>query len=213
MQQIKTKICTKCETEKSLTEFGRDKRMLLGLKSRCKICDNACCKDYRKKNKNKVRASKKIYYEANKEKISIYMKVYRKNNKKKMRTVYNIWRDQKRKTDFKFKLNDSISKAIRKSLKDGKNGHHWEFLVNYTLKKLRKHLEKQFTDGMSWDNYGFYGWHIDHKIPISAFNFTKSGHRDFKRCWALSNLRPLWATKNKEKTNKISKHFQPSLLI
>lgn len=211
--QVKTKICTKCEAKKSLTKFGRDRRMLLGVKSQCKVCENLCSKGYRKKNKNKVRASKKIYRKANKEKVSIYMENWRKNNKKRVRACFNIWRNQRRKTDSKFKLNDSISKAIRKSLKDGKNGHHWEDIVGYTLQDLMKHLERQLADGMSWSNYGFYGWHIDHKVPISVFNFTKSIHRDFKRCWALSNLQPLWATENKEKTNKINQHFQPSLLM
>ena len=64
---------------------------------------------------------------------------------------------------------------------------------------------------MIWGNYG--DWHIDHKIPISAFNFTKPEHEDFKRCWALSNLQPLWAKDNISKNAKLEKHFQPSLAI
>lgn len=68
-------------------------------------------------------------------------------------------------------------------------------------------------DGMTWGNYGINGWTIDHKIPISVFNFTSSDHEDFKRCWALSNLQPLWAYDNISKGAKLTKHFQPSLLI
>ena len=61
------------------------------------------------------------------------------------------------------------------------------------LKKddLIKYLEALFQDGMSWKNMG--EWHIDHKTPISAFNFTGPFDLDFKHCWALSNLQPLWA--------------------
>ena len=64
---------------------------------------------------------------------------------------------------------------------------------------------------MTWENYG--KWHLEHKIPISVHNFTRSGHEDFKRCWALKNLQPMWAIENFEKHDKLTKHFQPSLLI
>ena len=62
---------------------------------------------------------------------------------------------------------------------------------------------------MTWDNYG--KWHIDHIVPISVFNYTKTEHEDFKRCWALGNLRPLWAFDNISKGAKLEKHFQPYL--
>jgi hypothetical protein len=72
-----------------------------------------------------------------------------------------------------------------------------------------RHLEKQFLPGMSWENMG--EWHIDHKIPIAAFNFEKPEDIDFKRCWALKNLQPLWKSENCIKGAKIDKPFQPSL--
>jgi len=56
---------------------------------------------------------------------------------------------------------------------------------------MLKNILKTFEPWMSWKNYGKDGWEIDHKIPISVFNFTKPEHRDFKRCWALKNLQPL----------------------
>jgi hypothetical protein len=62
---------------------------------------------------------------------------------------------------------------------------------------------------MTWENYG--DWHIDHKIPVSAFNFSKASDIDFKRCWKLSNLQPLWAAQNVSKGNKLERPFQPSL--
>ena len=64
---------------------------------------------------------------------------------------------------------------------------------------------------MSWENYG--DWHVDHKIPLKVFNFTEAEHVDFKKAWALKNLQPLWAKDNFEKNAKLTKHFQPSLLI
>ena len=74
-----------------------------------------------------------------------------------------------------------------------------------------KHIEKKFVSGMSWSNYG--RWHIDHIKPISKFNFVKPEDEDFKRCWALKNLQPLWAEENLSKHNKLEKPIQPSLIF
>jgi hypothetical protein len=59
------------------------------------------------------------------------------------------------------------------------------------------HLEKQFTKGMTWDNYG--EWHVDHIRPMSSFNFTSVDDPEFKECWALCNLQPLWELDNLSK--------------
>jgi hypothetical protein len=54
---------------------------------------------------------------------------------------------------------------------------------------------------MTWENYG--KWHIDHKRPIASFNFTSYEDPEFKECWALNNLQPMWAKENMSKGNKI----------
>ena len=54
---------------------------------------------------------------------------------------------------------------------------------------------------MSWDNYG--EWHIDHILPDSSFYYVSTEDDEFKKCWALSNLQPLWAIDNLKKSNKI----------
>jgi hypothetical protein len=86
-------------------------------------------------------------------------------------------------------------------------------MVGYGLKELMVHIEKQFVDGMSWDNYGqgIGKWHVDHIIPQSIFGYVNSNDLDFKCCWALSNLRPMWWDENISKGGKIIKPFQPSL--
>ena len=75
-------------------------------------------------------------------------------------------------------------------------------MVEYTLKDLKEHLESKFIDGMSWKNHGRFGWHIDHIRPIDSFNITDYDCNDFKECWSLNNLQPLWAKENLEKSNK-----------
>lgn len=162
-------------------------------------------KEYRIANRSRLLAYDKMRYENNRERILAVKNAYNKKNKKKI----NARRIQKRKENSQLRLHHSFSESVRRSIKGKKQGLVWESLVGYTLNKLRKHLEKRFTDGMTWDNYG--KWHVDHKIPVSVFNFTKPEHRDFQRCWALKNLQPMWAKDNIKKHAKLIKHFQPSL--
>ena len=90
---------------------------------------------------------------------------------------------------------------MRKSLNGIKESKSWETLVNYSLEDLKLHLEKQFTNGMSWENYG--EWHIDHILPISSFNIQDYNDEYFQKCWSLENLQPMWAVENIKKSNKI----------
>jgi len=64
--------------------------------------------------------------------------------------------------------------------------------LGYTPKELRAHLEAQFEPGMSWENYGRHGWHVDHRRPIATFPRTAT----VREINALDNLRPLWESEN-----------------
>ena len=70
-------------------------------------------------------------------------------------------------------------------------------LVGCSVEFLREHLERQFKDGMSWDNCG--SWHIDHIIPLSSANNSE----EMNKLCHYSNLQPLWAYDNLRKGNKI----------
>jgi len=88
---------------------------------------------------------------------------------------------------------------FRRYLKD--KGVYGSFRhLGYTGAELYNHLESQFTDGMSWDNRN--KWHIDHIRPVSSFDYDSTDHPDFKKCWALNNLQPLWAFDNLSKGDK-----------
>lgn len=93
----------------------------------------------------------------------------------------------------KYRLSRNIRTGISKSLKTDKPGL-WEQLVGYTTAELREYIQRRFEPRMSWKNYG--DWHIDHIRPVSTFDFSTYQDDDFKRCWSLSNLRPLWARDN-----------------
>ena len=96
------------------------------------------------------------------------------------------------------------------ALKGNKNGRHWENLVPYTLDQLLKRLRRTLPKGYTWQDYLDGKLHIDHKIPVSVFNFEKPEDEDFQRCFALKNLQLLPALENIKKSNNLDKHFQPS---
>lgn len=100
----------------------------------------------------------------------------------------------------RYKLNRVLSNGIRGSIKSGKGGMHWENIVGWTLESFKKHMEILFKPDMTWENHG--KWHIDHIRPISSFNIVDYNCSDFKECWSLSNLQPLWARENIIKGNK-----------
>lgn len=159
-------------------------------------------KQYRLDNATAIADSKKQWYIKNKE-ITHKRALDRLHNRLLTDPVFAK----------KYKLKLNMACSINQSLKGSKNGRSWEKLVGYTLNDLIRHLEKQFMPGMTWENRGRGGWHIDHIVPVSAFNFNSIEDVDFKKCWALKNLRPLWETENLRKGNKINKPFQPSLAM
>lgn len=158
-------------------------------------------KEHRKKNPEKVKISKKRYYENHKKMISLqgeeWQEEYKAKHRLQRRNYYN--------EVLKHRPQHMLSKNMRRSIGDGlcgrKNRRTWYSLVGYTLEDLKKHLEKQFDENMSWDNYGKY-WHVDHIRPQSSFNYVLPTDDDFIKCWALENLQPLEAMENQRKYNK-----------
>jgi len=173
------------------------------------------------KNKEKYKEMHRKWEQANKEQISArrkeklqllkldpieyqkhldYHKLYRHQNWGAILKQKNIDKQAYRETP-KGHISSTMSSYIYQAIRKKKAGRHWESLVGYNLSQLMEHLESQFTDGMTWENYG--KWHIDHAKPISSFNYTKPEDDEFKQCWALDNLQPLWAAANIKKGNKL----------
>jgi len=138
---------------------------------------------------------------------------YRQNNPDKVREEHRISCNKKYKTNMRYRLNVNMCNAINKSLKGNKAGRHWESLVGYTRDDLINHLNKTIPEGYTWQDYLNGILHVDHIVPKSIFNFNLPEHIDFKRCWALDNLRLLPAKENIIKSNKIIEPFQPTLKI
>lgn len=228
---MKTKACSKCgieypETPEYFYFIKRPNRF----EARCKKCILEYQKMYQKKSAEKIKRYKRKYASENSKALTEKSVIWAKNNiDKKRRTCrvwmrkqrklypekYKIkeseWRKQRRRTDKKFALSNNMRVAIWQTIRGHKNGRKWQRLVGYSVDDLKKHLERQFQPGMSWDNYG--DWHIDHRTPISVFNYETPEHEDFKRCWALENLQPMWAKENIIKNAKLDRPFQPRLML
>ncbi|KQX35334.1 hypothetical protein ASD04_14945 [Devosia sp. Root436] len=93
-----------------------------------------------------------------------------------------------------------MGQLVRNGLAGVKGGRAWEALVGYSISDLMAHLERQFLPGMSWANIG--DWHVDHILPRAMFTYSSEQDPDFRACWALTNLRPLWSEANLEKGAK-----------
>lgn len=214
------KVCSKCGNWTPLDQFSfrKDSNKY---RNECLLCQNKRVRKW--KNSNKERC--KTYYTNSKEyKRKNYMeniearkewqkeyhkKTYPKNKKQKIAYV-DWWRKQnpnkpseyskKRRSTIQGRLENTTSRSMWAALKYNKAGFHWETLVDYTVKDLIIHLESRFKDSMSWDNYG--EWEIDHIIPQSYFNYSSPEDTDFKKCWSLDNLQPLWASENRSKQNR-----------
>lgn len=99
------------------------------------------------------------------------------------------------------RLHHRMSNMIRESLNGSKARRSWECLVGYTREELMRHIELQFVRGMTWANMG--EWHIDHIIPRAKLKYTSSDEPNFKACWAITNLQPLWAMDNIAKGDRV----------
>lgn len=109
-------------------------------------------------------------------------------------------RKDKFETDPGFRLHRRMSSALRHFLRTRKDGQRTLEILGLTEQRLVLHFERQFLPGMGWHN--IRDWHIDHIVPLAAFNCQSVDDPEFKAAWALSNLRPAWAEENLRKGAK-----------
>lgn len=69
-------------------------------------------------------------------------------------------------------------------------------ILGCTYAEFKRHIELQFTDGMSWDKFDKI--HIDHILPLSSAKTED----EVKKLCHFTNLRPLWAIDNLKKNGK-----------
>lgn len=181
------KLCNNCGKTKELTEYRQCKypNGKSYLKSICKKCES-------KKQVDRIKQTGLT--DLQKQKMRLYKKQYVEKNREKLRENYR----NKIKNNISFRLRKNISIQVSKILKNNgskKFGQSVLQFLGYSIQDLKNHLEKQFDDKMTWENYGIY-WHIDHIIPQSCLKYKSMADNNFKKCWSLQNLRPLDAKTN-----------------
>ena len=190
------KLCGMCEIEKPFSDFGQCKGRKNELRWECKQCRRG---HYVPHPKPKLKDGYRLCSRCKEEKTDNNFGKKGDRFRSQCHDCESEHRKYQRKNNVSIRINGNISKMINISLQGYKKRKHWEDLVGYTFENLKQWLQCQFTDGMSMENYGDYsgrhtGWQIDHIRPISSFNITSYDCDDFKKCWSLVNLRPLWTT-------------------
>ena len=180
--------CSMCGERRPVGDFYKSHQYRSSAKCR------ECSKEYARKYHKETYANKKQYYrdyyQKNKEYRQEWQRKYRGENWDKIK-AHRAKPHQK--------VRKAQSKRLTKLLK-AKGIAKKDSILKYigcTKGKLVEHIEKQFKPGMNWENYGYYGWHIDHIRPCASFDLTKE--EEIHKCFHYSNLQPLWAEENLKK--------------
>ena len=178
-------------------------------------------KEWYQKNKERMKEVSAEYYQKNKEAIAKRMKEWGKEYREKQKNNIEAreakreydkeWSKNKYRTDLTWKMSRILIKSLRNKLKRHLiKGTNPEFsytkaassLLGCTVEELKTHIENQFEDGMTWENWTRDGWHLDHIVPCSSFDLTKNEEQE--KCFHYTNLQPLWAEDNLSKGSKLN---------
>lgn len=134
-------------------------------------------------------------------------KIISKNKKREYGKIYS---KNRKKLNVSFKLATNLRTRVSQLIKKNKCGSAVSDL-GCSVDELKIYLENLFYfdnktgEIMTWDNYGYYGWHIDHIIPLSSFDLTN--REQFLKACHYTNLQPLWWQDNLSKGNKMPGNY------
>lgn len=196
------KVCTKCKKEKDSSAFSKKGK---GLQSYCKQCK----KEWNEENKERLQIyfsqrnkrqdvllKRKQYYIQNKERILQKNFRYFEAHKEQIYKQNNERDKLRRRKDSLYKFKQIVRKSVYKAVtkRVGKS-QKTEEIIGCSFDELRVYLESQFQEGMTWENQGKGGWHIDHKIPLASAKTVK----EVIALCHYTNLQPLWEVDNLKK--------------
>lgn len=132
---------------------------------------------------------------------------YRKNHPDRFRKSQRKYKDKRRAASLEYVIMERIANNVRDALRHPKTykTNRTVELLGISKKGFMEYLESKFTDGMSWENYGITGWHLDHIRPAIEFDLTKPEEQ--QKCFHYTNLQPLWWIDNihKRDTDKAAR--------
>jgi len=206
--------CKKCGKAKKDTDFCKDKSRKSGLHPYCKECNKKRIVLYTALHREEARERSRLWVLNNKERVKeyredpsvkkhkkTYMKGYRAQNCSSIKEKQKAYDSDRIKKDLSYARAISFRKHLGVALKSNAVNSVIATDIGCSIGKARKHLESLFQTGMTWDNWGRHGWHIDHIRPLSSFNLTIP--KQFKEAVHYTNMQPLWAYQNLEK----GKHY------
>jgi hypothetical protein len=155
---------------------------------------------YYQANKDKMRAQNKIWREANKEELKDASAAYYAAHTEEIKVKVRIYEKARIQVDEAFRLTKNLRHRVRQAIKGFTKSARTLELFGCTPEELKKHLESQFKPDMTWENYGYRGWHIDHIRPCADFDLSDPEQQ--RQCFHYTNLQPLWAEENLRKSNK-----------
>lgn len=217
---MSSKICKKCNIDKTLDHCHAhcNKQGTLIYSSACILCRRAIACTWNKANKEKHNTSQAKWRHSNKELDNQRSQLSKIKHVDSVRRCRRI-RQQRIKATYgmsekSIKYNNSISHKIKYSLRSRlynaiKNNHNTSVIkigshvadLGCTIEELKIYLESKWQSGMTWGNWSFRGWHIDHVIPLSSFDLTDR-EQLLKACH-YTNLQPLWWYDNISKSDKM----------
>lgn len=170
-----SKPCYKCGFERLFEEFPRNPSGLCGLGSWCKTC----MKTYQQAN---------MAAHLTRERSEPYKEKRRQNAKRR------------RKVDARFRLQDNIRNRFNKVLRGKTKTSSALLLLGCSVDACYAHLEKQFSAGMTWDNWGKGPgkWNIDHIRPVASFS-DLTDPEQLCQCFHYTNFQPMWEPDNLRK--------------
>jgi len=193
---IMGKACCTCKNWRPLTEYGKLKSHWDGLRNDC----NHCLREYRASEKRKAQMTQynKEYWVKTKDVQTEQHRQWKAANRERVnaygREYMRIWGKHQRETNPQYKITKNMRCRLWHAVKaqgTDKTARTFE-LVGCSSTELMQHLEAQFAEGMTWENYG--EWHVDHIKPCAAFDLTCPEQQ--KTCFHFSNLQPLWGPDN-----------------
>jgi len=199
--QITKKVCKCCNKEKKLSDFCNSTWTSDHLNINCRECSIAHNKSYRENNKEVFKKANKESRKRNPEKHAQYEANWKRNNKEKNQKSINECIKRRKKIDPSYRLRTYLRGRLWNTLSRNSiaKSSKTMTLLGCSIQEFRQHLESQFTEEMSWENYGRVGWHIDHIRPCASFNLAEPEEQ--KICFHHKNMQPMWASENIKKSS------------
>jgi len=228
------KICTKCDQAKDESEFCKDKAQKDGLCTQCKMCRIAyqaiykvthheaitkrqAAYDLRRREKQLTRLHehyaahreeehirKQVYYIAHREEIQARGRIHDRARRAE-KTIYHrvVWlaRPQNRIANC---LRSRLAQALKGKAKRGSAIRD----LGCGIEDFMQYIECQFTEGMTWANYGTV-WELDHIRPLSSFDLTD--HQQLREAVHYTNIQPLTIEQNRSKGASTSVTQAPAI--